>query len=273
MHEKAGDIDTTSSITRFLEPATLFSILTGGLFICGKGYLYSYFDGLNIQLNSLDFSSFQYLTSGIPPIVFSFLIVVLSLMLARKNQPATHLEALAGNMIAIAVVASFLVYANYPEYQKDPRFKPLASMINNIGIILAAFTVLITLLKKSVGQYLLTLSPVKRIFGILMILLFSNMTAVHFGRMHSFMLLKKNNTQIPKIRFSMNSGSSAAAEINGKTFFLILNKNGKYYFTDELKPSPRIFILTERAVDLVEITRTRKITGKDSKSDEKQDAL
>jgi len=243
-----------NSIMKYIEPATVVTLFTAGMYLCGITYFNSYFGRFGIDHNSLDYPTLFYLVKGFYPLLICSTIVAFFLIIA-KNKPNNFFDYLKGNLLAFAISTVLILQSYYSELIQN-HSKLLVIITFLLGITLFISSIIATLTKRSLSTYLLKMSPLKRLLGICLLLLFCNTLTEFSGNHNSFNIIKCKSNRIKGINFILKDESKAFPQTKNKDFILIEHRKGKYFVVikqKEFNPNPELFIISESEVSMAKI--------------------
>lgn len=225
------------------------------MYLAGRTYVASYFAKLGMNNNSLDFPTLYYLALGFRPLLLCSLFLFIILFLA-KDQPNSFIGSLRGNLLSFGIAIILIHQALDPRFTITYSSRFLSKVILVIGVILLILSVILTIRKKSFGLYVLKMSPLKRLIGLLMVLLFTTIIADYFGNLRAVNLINGKQKEVIGINFTLKKDSKAIPQIEKKDFILIIQRNGKYFVTpptQQFITKPEIFVVSENEVAIVKL--------------------
>lgn len=226
-----------NSILRYIEPATIITLIFSATFLIGWYNVTQYFGRFNISSNLLGFSSIFYLKQA-----FIFVIIGLIILLASiKFKTIPFLENI---IFVIACVASYFLIGNQ-------------IIIIKYLLIFSLFIVyIVTSLKgTSIRTIWLQGDFILRIIILIGVLFAVCILAGLWGTIEATNTIEGKNA----VNINFTWKENPPTEINGKELILILNTNGNFYVVSKEKPAPmypKVYIIPGDNINLAVLKKS-----------------
>lgn len=245
-----------NSIEKYIEPATIVTLIAAGMYLTGLNYTRSYLLQFHVDHNSLEYPPIYYLGQGFYPLLLCSIIVFFALYCA-KDVPKKTVDFIKGNLLAFLLALTFMHQGFYLRNQYDNHiFLPYVILIS--GLLLLILSIVLTVKKLSFGYYLFNMSSSKRLLGLILLLLFCNIISSYLGNMHALKLIKGYDTNLLTVNFIFKKNQDNALQKINQYFILIKHRKGNYYVIPKTKTpnhNPVLYVIPEREISLARISK------------------
>lgn len=253
-NEKNQSVDSPffpSEISRYIEPATIVTLLACAVYFIGWFYLEGYFNRLGIHLDSLELPVMFYFRKAFLP-VLAFTGLFYWMALCVKKDIKTRLDAFLGN-IPLFLLAFFSMYYSIIAYNLKNSELILLTFLTFIIIFIES--IILTWRKISISHIFLK-KPLNRIIFYFLIILIASIGAGVLGDIHATKTIEGTLATSSSINFTWIG--DLPAELEGKELVFILYYQEKYYVTVRQNPAPKypnIYIIPDDQIALATIKR------------------
>ena len=253
-NEKNQSVDSTifpSEISRYIEPATIVTLLACALYFIGWFYLEGYFNRLGIHQDSLELPVIFYFRKAILP-VLTFTGLFYWMVLGVKKDIKTRLDAFLGN-IPLFLLAFFFMYYLITGYNQK---NSVLILLTFLGFIIMFIEAIVLSWRKSSFSHMLLKKPLNRIIFYFILLMIASIGAGVIGDIHATKTIEGTLATSSSINYTWIG--DLPAELEGKELVLILYYQERYYVTVRQNPAPKypnIYIIPDDQIALATIKR------------------
>jgi hypothetical protein len=238
-------------IVRYLEPATILTLIVGSVYYIGWSYTDAYFERIGIQHDSLNFPTSFYLKQAFWALSIGIIFISAFKKNAGKQTKAeTLIDNLYKNQFGVLLFAGALILGiiEYPDAHSYYIF--------GIAVISFIATLWLLIKKKSIGSYFRADTLVKRIPLVVLAFLTLVMVARILGEVHAKKKIEGTLNNVSTIVFTWKD--APPQELIDKQLVLIIHIDGNYYVTVREIPAPKfpkIYIIRDDEIKYAETNR------------------
>lgn len=224
-------------INKYIEPATIITIIISSIYLIGWSFSLSYFNRMNVFSYFLEVPTLLYLKMAYLPIVLIGGILYMSYALNFKN---TIINTFIQNFIFLIAGLSSVYMGIYMHYYFIP-----------IGLI-----IMVLYLYFSVKGYSIIDRFKNTQHGMISVFIYLVFVIIIFAQFAGNFTAEKHIGRNNIITFNWNG--ETPEEFEGKEFVLIINTNEKYYVTERQNPAsnhPKVYIIPENQIEFAVIKK------------------
>ncbi|HVE55998.1 MAG TPA: hypothetical protein VNB22_04165 [Pyrinomonadaceae bacterium] len=238
---------------RFIEPASILTLMIGAIYYIGSSYFDSYFNRLGINHLSVELPTAVYLKHGYLATLLLWGVgaALYASHSQYKNKSGKQFKWLVIFAFNLILPTVFLAVA----YDSFVRYFGFSVFLIFTLLVLIA-VIFLTYQKKPITG-IFNAHPIMRTFVlILLAFAFLTFTAFTFGRIAGTRTIEGNHNLEPAfIKFQWKE--TPLTELEGKRLILILHNDDKYFVVEHQNPAPenpRVYIVPDDVVKLAEIS-------------------
>jgi len=244
--------DSAISLSRYVEPATILTLVVGAVYYIGWAYVDGFCQRTGLHHESFDFATTYYIRNGFVAIFVSSLVVSLTL-LSGRGQPKSRPDALLKNAPALAAVGVLALIASLGSTTKSRAGFNLIAI--TIGAVIPAVAFF------SWWRMPLILWPKNlAVRPFVAVLLYYHLVfaANALGDFRGKKTIEGETYDSSVITFQWKD--QPIKDVEGKELILIMYRGGNYYVAQRESPAPQfpnVFVIPDDRVSYVSI-KTRK---------------